>query len=140
MMLFVMVVVVFMQVLFRFVIDQPLAWTEEVARYLLVWITFLGAAYAMSVKAHPSVEVFVERVNPKFRKVLLVLSTIFSVIFFVVIIGQSIEMVSRSMLQTSAVLQIPMGYVYMIIPIASGLYLINLFYVSITELLKKEER
>lgn len=130
---FVMVIAVFLQVLFRFVLDQPLAWTEELARYLLIWITFLGAGYAMSVKAHPSIEVFFEKAGPAMRKVLMVLSTVLITFFFWQIIDHSLEFIQRSMLQTSPVLHLKMGLVYTVIPISSVLFVINLLYVAMAE-------
>jgi TRAP-type transport system small permease protein len=130
---FIMVIVVFLQVLFRFVLDQPLAWTEELSRYLLVWITFLGAGYAVSVKAHPSIELLFEKANQAVRKVLLALSTVLVVFFFYQIIVNSFVFIERSMMQTSPALQLPMGMVYMVIPIASILFIINLLYITISE-------
>ncbi len=60
---------VFTQVVFRFVINKPLAWSEELAIYCLVWLTFLGAAYAMSLKAHIGVDFFIELFPISIRKV-----------------------------------------------------------------------
>jgi TRAP-type transport system small permease protein len=130
---FVMVVVVFLQVLFRFVLHQPLAWTEELGRYLLVWITFLGAGYGMSVKAHPSIELFFEKAGSSLKKVLTVISTLLIIFFFWQVIANSFEFISRSMTQTSPVLRLPMGFVYTVIPIASGIFIINLLYVVLSE-------
>ncbi|MBG9588286.1 TRAP transporter small permease [Cytobacillus firmus] len=130
---FIMVIVVFLQVLFRFVLDQPLAWTEELSRYLLVWITFLGAGFAVSVKAHPSIELLFEKANQAVRRVLLALSTVLVVFFFYQIIVNSFVFIERSMMQTSPALQLPMGMVYMVIPIASILFVINLLYITISE-------
>ncbi|WP_282173922.1 TRAP transporter small permease [Cytobacillus firmus] len=130
---FIMVIVVFLQVLFRFVLDQPLAWTEELSRYLLVWITFLGAGYAVSVKAHPSIELLFEKANQAVRRVLLALSTVLVVFFFYQIIVNSFIFIERSMMQTSPALQLPMGMVYMVIPIASILFVINLLYITVSE-------
>lgn len=132
-MFFVMVIVVFLQVIFRFVLDQPLAWTEELSRYLLVWITFLGAGYAMSVKAHPSVELLYEKANSYVKKFMMVLSTAVTVFFFWQITTNSLEFIGRSMMQTSPALQIPMGYIYFVIPIASLLFILNLLYVTVSE-------
>jgi TRAP-type transport system small permease protein len=136
---FLLVVVVFLQVLFRFVLEQPLAWTEELSRYLLVWITFLGAGYGMSIKAHPSIEVLFEKVGPSFKKVLNVVTTILIIFFFWQIIVTSFEVIERSMVQTSPVLRIPMGLVYTVIPISSVLFVINLLFMVITEWRKEAE-
>jgi TRAP-type transport system small permease protein len=136
----VMVVVVFLQVVFRFVIHQPLAWTEELGRYLLVWITFLGAGYGMSVKAHPSIEVLFDKAGKGLKKVLTVLTTILVIFFFWQVIFNSFEFINRSLTQTSPVLRLPMGWVYTVIPIASALFIINLLYVVLTEWRKEEKQ
>ncbi len=130
---FVLVVVVFLQVLFRFVVEQPLAWTEELGRYLLVWTTFLGAGYGMSVKAHPGVEIVYDAFGPKVKKVFNVIITVLVIFFFLQVIVYSFEFIERTMIQKSPVLQIPMGYIYSVIPISSILFIINLLYVVITE-------
>lgn len=130
---FLLVVVVFLQVLFRFVLEQPLAWTEELSRYLLVWITFLGAGYGMSIKAHPSIEILFEKAGPSLKKVLNVVTTILIIFFFWQVIINSFEFIGRSMAQTSPVLRLPMGLVYTVIPISSVLFVINLLFVVITE-------
>ncbi|MDR4887697.1 TRAP transporter small permease [Fredinandcohnia sp. QZ13] len=130
---FVLVVVVFLQVIFRFVLEQPLAWTEELGRYLLVWTTFLGAGYGMSVKAHPGVEILYEAFGPTVKKVLNVVISILVIFFFWQVIVHSFDFIGRSMIQKSPVLQIPMGYIYTVIPISSILFIINLLYVVISE-------
>jgi TRAP-type transport system small permease protein len=136
----IMVIAVFLQVLFRFVLDQPLAWTEELARYLLIWMTFLGTGYAMSVKAHPSIDLIFEKANKSVKKVLLVLSTALTLFFFWHIIINSFEFIERSMMQTSPALQLQMGYVYTVIPISSVLFVINLLYITISEWRKEANK
>jgi len=126
--LFVMVMVVFAQVLIRYMFDHPLAWSEELARYLLVWITFLGAAYAMSKQAHVGVEVFVKLFPVYIQKGMLLLATFISLFFFSVLIYQGYLFTLRTMAQTSPVLHLPMGGVYSIIPISGLLLIINLLY------------
>lgn len=137
---FVMVVVVFLQVLFRFVLDQPLAWTEELSRYLLVWITFLGAGYAVSVKAHPSIEILFERSGGFIRKIMIVVSAALVLFFFYHIIINSFEFIERSTRQKSPALQLPMGLVYTVIPISGILFSVNMLYITISEWGKEENR
>lgn len=137
---FVLVIAVFLQVLFRFVLEQPLAWTEELSRYLLVWITFLGAGYGMSIKAHPSIEILFDKAGPALKKVIHVVTTILIIFFFWQVFINSIEFIERSMVQTSPVLRLPMGLVYTVIPISSVLFVINLLYVMSTEWRKEETK
>ncbi|WP_313800355.1 TRAP transporter small permease [Cytobacillus sp.] len=130
---FLMVIAVFLQVIFRFIVDQPLAWTEELSRYLLIWLTFLGTGYGMSMKAHPSIEFLYEKVGNTMKKGFIILSTALILFFFWQIIVNSFEFIGRSMTQTSPVLQLPMGLVYTVIPISSVLFVINLLQVSVAE-------
>lgn len=114
---------VFAQVIFRFVIKQPLAWTEELAVYSLVWLTFLGAAYAMSLKAHIGVEFFMDLFPLWARQILFVIATIVSIVFYVIMIVQGYSLAQQGMAQLSPVLRIPMGWIYSVIPL-SGFFLI----------------
>ncbi len=137
-MMFVMVVVVFLQVVYRFVLDNPLAWTEETARYLLVWITFLGAAYAMGSKAHIGVDLFMNMLPKSLRKILLIITTLLSLVFFTVMVTQGYILSQRTMMQTSPAMGLPMGYVYLVIPISGVLLMINLLYTVIGDLRGEE--
>ena len=53
-------VIAFMAVFYRFVLHDPITWSEEAARYMMVWVTFLGAGYAMGKGRHIGVTMFVE--------------------------------------------------------------------------------
>lgn len=124
--LVVLVIAVFLQVLFRFILNQPLAWTEELARYCLIWITFLGAAFAMSTKAHIGMEVFVNLFAIPIRKVLYVIATIATLAFFLLMVIEGYDLATRSMSQLSPVLRIPMGAIYSIIPLSGCILIVNM--------------
>ena len=51
-----MAAVIILQVIFRYVLNHSLFWSEELARYLLVWLTFLGASSAYYRKVHPGID------------------------------------------------------------------------------------
>ncbi|MFC4714414.1 TRAP transporter small permease [Planococcus dechangensis] len=121
-----LVTVVFLQVLFRFVLGSPLAWTEELARYSLIWLTFLGAAYAMSLKAHIGMEVFVNLFRTPGKKALYTVASIASLMFFLLMVVEGYSLAMQGMSQSSPVLRIPMGAIYMIIPISGAILIINL--------------
>lgn len=134
----VMVVAVFLQVLFRFFLDQPLAWTEELARYLLIWITFLGSAYGMAVKAHIGTEYIQKFLSPLLNKIVVGIAAVCSLCFFGVMVQQGYLLSARSMTQTSPTLLVPMGYVYMVIPISGVLLIMNVLHVTWKDMTGKE--
>lgn len=125
---------VFAQVIFRFVIKQPLSWTEELAVYCLVWLTFLGAAYAMSLKAHIGVEFFTDLFPLKLRQMLFVVATVASISFYLIMIIQGYDLVRQSLTQLTPVLRLPMGYVYSVIPISGLFLIINLVHLFVKEI------
>lgn len=128
-----LVVSVFCQIVFRF-FGMALTWTEELSRYSMIWMTFLGAAYAVSTRAHIGMELIVERARGIMKQVLIVVAALFSGIFFIMMIVKGYELSIRVMEQSSAVLQIPMGVVYLVIPISGVVLFVNLLYVTTKEL------
>lgn len=125
---------VFAQVIFRFLIKHPLAWTEELAIYCLVWLTFLGAAYAMSLKAHIGVEFFTNLFPLKLRRFLYILATVASIAFYLIMVIQGYDLVRQSLTQLTPVLRLPMGYVYSVIPISGLFLIINLIHLFFKEI------
>lgn len=67
----IMSIVTLIQVLFRYVFKLPLSWTEELARFLFVWVVFLGSAVSVKELGHVGVEYFVSRLSFNKRRLLL---------------------------------------------------------------------
>lgn len=132
--LIVLTIATFTQVLFRFVLQQPLAWTEELARYCLVWITFLGAAFAMGKKAHVGLEFFKAKLPKLGQDIIAILVLLLNITFFMIILVQGYELMNRSMSQLSPVLRLPMGVVYSVMPISAILLIINTISITIQEI------
>ncbi|WNF36305.1 TRAP transporter small permease [Bacillaceae bacterium IKA-2] len=133
------VISVFCQVLFRFVINQPLAWTEELSRYSLVWLTFLGAAYAASLKGHISIDFFVKKLPLILQKGVMIIVAIICFYFFYILMSEGMALARQSMTQLSPVLRLPMGYVYSVIPISGFLLTLNYIYHTYLFVIGKEE-
>ena len=70
-----LVVVIFSQVISRYVLHVSLSWSEEVARFLLVWLAMLSAAYGFKVRTHFALTIVVDRFNPKMARIVGVLVT-----------------------------------------------------------------
>ena len=121
----VLVVDVLWQVVTRFILDQPSTWTEELAIFMLIWVSLLGAAVALGRGSHLGIDYFVGKLPPKTRvatEVFVFLCvSLFSLL--VMLIG-GIQLVRANLVlgQTSPALGLKMGYVYLAVPI-SGFFL-----------------
>ena len=121
-----MVLNVIWQVFTRFFTSSPSAFTNELARYLMIWLGILGAAYISGKQEHVAIDFFVKKLNNSLRRFIdrFVLLSILSFAFFVMIIGGiNLVYITLKLEQYSPSLQIPLALVYSIIPI-SGLLII----------------
>lgn len=121
--MFCLVGAVLWQVFSRYILSAPSSWTEEVARFLLIWISLLGAAYAFRGGMHLALDLLPKKLSGKNADRLKWL-TIFLVVLFsftvLVVGGFGLVQLTWELKQYSAVLGLPMYYVYSVIPV-SGL-------------------
>ena len=114
-----MIIAITMQIVFR-VFFNALSWSEEAARYLLVWSTFLGASMAYKRGMHIAVTFLIEVFPPAARKILQIISHLLAAVFFVIIIIYGVKYMQMQSTQVSASLRLPMKYVYLIIPFSGA--------------------
>ena len=129
-----LVAVAFAQVLFRYVIGYSLYWSEETARYLFVWISFLGAVAALERGAHIGVEVLVEKLPRNIRRYVILFSNISVGLFLLFLTVKGLKMVADNMIQRSPALRVPMGLVYLAIPVGAVLMGIHVFFQILRQL------
>lgn len=123
-----MVASVVWQVLSRYLFVVPAAWTEELARFLLVWIGMLGAAYAYRQGSHLGIDLLANKLTDPGKQTLHRVVHMVCVLFaasVLVIGGSALVAMTWELRQYSAAMGLPIAYVYSVIP-ASGL-LICLF-------------
>lgn len=109
------------QVFSRFVLQNPSSFTEELARYMLIWIGILGAAYVAGQKLHLAIDLLSTKLTGKSKSVLeiFIQLCIFVFSFFVMVIGGiRLVYITLQLNQISAALQLPLGYVYLVLPIS----------------------
>lgn len=106
----VLVVVTIAQVVARFVIGQPLIWSDELARFILIWMVFIGAAIVSYDDKHLSVELFQEKMSPKVKLLTSLLMRALILVFLAVTIYSSIDLVKVSHYTKSGALEIPFSY------------------------------
>ena len=119
----IMVVTVSWQVITRFLLNSPSSYTEELATYLLIWISLLGAAYALRVRAHLGIDVLVRRLKASRQQSVHVFAHLVIILFSMVALvfgGSWLVYVTLDLNQLSAAFQVPIGYVYLVLPL-SGL-------------------
>lgn len=112
------------QIFTRYVLRRPSSYTEELARFLLIWVGLLGAAYALGRGMHLAIDVVVERLGRRFSRATALLAAGAVVLFAVAVMGVGgTNLVRLTLLleQTSAALAIPLGWVYLALPLAGAL-------------------
>ena len=121
-----MIIISFLQVFFRYVLNRPLFASEEIARLFAVWLTFLGASLAIRYREHISVDILYVRVPSKVQGVFNLLSDIFLFIFhvFLVVEGTKLSYMFRGF--ESHALRFSMSFFFSALPITAFFILIFL--------------
>ena len=123
---FLLVIDVVLGVITRYALGAQVRWTEELARFLLIWVSLLGGAVAFGTKAHLGVDFFVGKLHPEAQKMMAVVVHLI-VLFFAGAIfvygGSRLMSDALAMEQMTPALGWKMGHVYLALPI-SGVFMI----------------
>jgi TRAP-type C4-dicarboxylate transport system permease small subunit len=120
-----MAVVVFLQVLFRYVLHLPLFWTEEFARYCLVWASLLGAAVALKRGEHIAVTFLLDTFPKKATRVLTMVAQVSVIFILTVMVWGGVKLVLVTSAQISPALRIPMAVPYLALPVGAVIMLFH---------------
>jgi len=115
-----MTLLVGVQIAGRFVFEYSIFWSDELARFLLIWISFLGMSVGVRRGAHPGIDSLVRALPPRSARVVLWLALILSLLFFAVMVVYGGVLVLRTWPQRSVALELRMGIPYLAVPV-SGL-------------------
>lgn len=120
----VMLLSVSWQVISRYLLGDASSFTDELARYLLIWVGTLGAAYAAGKRLHLAIDLLPKRLKgmSKYRLAIIINILIIFFVFTTFFIGGSrLVYITYTLGQTSAAMQLPLAYVYAIIPLSGAL-------------------
>lgn len=131
---FSMALVVALQVLFRYGLNQSLFWSEELARFFLVWLTFLGATVAYRRGMHPGVDVLTVRMSGRLRRGCAVFVHLVCMGFFAVMVVYGALFAHFIRMQISPALNLPKWIVMSVIPVSGGICLLHGMALTIKEL------
>jgi len=122
----VMVVSVSSAVFCRYVLNAPLPWPEELSRFALVWMTFVGSALAAKRNSHILVDFFVSFLPERGRIGMALLVNASLLAFLALFFWLSLQIVQKSWVSVSPALSINMGFVYLSLPLSSVLMFAHL--------------
>ena len=114
------------QVFGRYVLNQSFSFTEEFARFALIWLTILGAAYLNGRREHLSMDYWLNKLTPEARARRLRIIELFMLVFALVVMvigGGNLVYTTLRLGQVSAAMRVPLGFVYAIVPV-SGLLIV----------------
>lgn len=119
-------VCVLLQVFYRYVLEAPLPWTEELARYLFVWSAMLAAAVSVGRSDQFNIPLFADTLGPRSRHGLELLIVVLGLGFALVMVWKGWAMSMRMLIAVSPVLPVSQGAVYLAIPIAGAYMALHL--------------
>lgn len=122
---FVLAAIGAMQVFSRYVLGSAYAWTEELSRFLLIWLVMLAAAVEIHRGGHICLTMLVERFSLKSRRRLDQAALMFIFGFGIIVTIYGYQLVTRTMSQSASTLPISIGAVYMALPVGGVLMALN---------------
>ena len=122
-----LVLMVVWQVLSRYALNSPSAFTEEAARYLMIWVSLLGASYVFRMRLHIGLDLLTRKLTGGNKRIAEVAALTVALLFALLILlvgGARLVELTWSLDQVSAVLGIRMALVYLAIPLSGGFILL----------------
>lgn len=114
------------QVASRYLTKSPSSFTDELARFLLIWVSLLGASYVTGKKLHLAIDILPSKLRGrKERNLNMFIYLVVAAFALLVMVWGGINLVyiTLTLKQTSAALNVPLGYIYSVIPL-SGIIII----------------
>lgn len=122
------VLLIFFQVVMRYIFKNSLAWSEELARYLFLYMIWIGASYAVKRESHLRIEIIKDKIpenhQKSFETFIMLIWLAFSVFLFIYSLKLTMMIHARG--QLSPAMRIPMSYAYASVPIGTGLMCVRI--------------
>ncbi|MFQ5846077.1 MAG: TRAP transporter small permease [Candidatus Methylomirabilales bacterium] len=133
-----MTLMVFAEVVLRYVFLSPITWYDEFVGYMLVWVTFLGSVVALHRRRHIGFETVVEALPLIWQRAVTILVYLLIIVFQVVLIYYGWELTFELAGEMAITLPIPIGFVHVVLPV-SGVLMLVICLVHIRDVLKGGE-
>ncbi len=129
-----MVVIISAQVWYRFILNDPLSWSEEAGRYLFVWISFMGAAAGVRYQVHLGIDLMDKILSPNAYRWVVVLVNLIIQLFLIMIIYWGFKILGIIQFQESPSMHISMRYPYLAVPVGAIFMFVNSLRVMVAAL------
>lgn len=128
--LVVLIVVTFGGVIFRYLLDSPIIWAEEVQLWCFLWVTFLGSGAAFRYGSHVAIEIVYELLPKAAKKILdvIIYVIVMGILIYLLILGGDLLDLMVKIGKTTSILQIPMWFINGIIPVGCILMMVSYTY------------
>jgi len=127
---------VFVQVVLRYMFNYSLSWSEEISRYLIIWFVFIGSSIAVREKAHATMDALTTYLPPKGKRIFSIIANLISISFCVILITSGSTIVSSVMEfgNVTPSIGLPMFIPYLALPVGASLMLIRFLQLLIDDI------
>lgn len=122
-----MTILVFLQVVFRYLLDAPLDWSEEMASFAFVWMALLGASVGLKYDEHPRLDIFYEIFPGWIKKICGLIINLAILFMLVVLFIFGVKLTIAMQMQRTAALGYSVSYVYAVLPLSAIVMFIHVF-------------
>lgn len=138
--MFAMLAAICLQVFFRFVVNQPLDWPEELARFTMIWSAMLAAVYVQHERGHLSLDFFTARLPRKVSLSIRILMNALIIIFMAAVVISGIQEVYTLWDLKTGALRISRSIPYLAIPVSSALFILATLVLIFKDILELKEK
>ncbi|MBT8364739.1 MAG: TRAP transporter small permease [Deltaproteobacteria bacterium] len=118
------VAIVTAEVTLRYLFSHSMIFTEELSRYLMVWIVFLGSALAIRDGSHIRIQILLNRLGPRMQQIVKLAAYALIIVFLIFITVEGLKILPRQLQQMCITIDISLFYFYLAIPVGSILMII----------------
>ena len=121
-------------VFFRYVLNDSLVWGEELARYIFVWLTFLGAGLGVGKNIHIGVDSLVNIFPARARRMVQIAVDVAIIVFLLSLIAVGIQLALASSYMQTLLLNVSIAWVYLAVPVGGAVMLVNVLHHTLQHL------
>ena len=134
-----MSILVFLQVIFRYVLDAPLDWSEEMASFAFVWMALLGASIGLKKKEHPNLDIIYNLFPGRVKKLADIIINLSITLPLVILCFYGVKLTISMRMQCTAALRYSVSYIYIVLPASAFIMLVYIVIDTIKIFWKQEE-